>query len=65
MGNGDVLEILVHKNLRLSEFIVSDILRSSQLPIVFRLLVHIRIKNLSDTAEKIRSWERFHSLISQ
>jgi hypothetical protein len=34
-GNGDVLDIVVYKNVRLSEFIVSDIQNSDHLPIVF------------------------------
>jgi hypothetical protein len=34
-GNGDGLDIVVHKNVRLSEVIVSDILNSDHLPIVF------------------------------
>jgi hypothetical protein len=33
-GNGDVLDIVVHKNIRLLEFIVSAILDSDHLPIV-------------------------------
>jgi hypothetical protein len=40
-GNGDVLDI-VNKNARLSEIIVSDILDSDHLPIIFHLLDHIR-----------------------
>jgi hypothetical protein len=34
-GNGDVLDIVVHRNIRLSNVIVSDILDSDCLPIVF------------------------------
>jgi hypothetical protein len=34
-GNGDVLDIFVHKNVRLSEVIVFDILNSDYLPVVF------------------------------
>jgi hypothetical protein len=46
--NGDVLDIVVHKNVRLSEVIVSDILDLDYLPIVFHLLDHIRTRILSD-----------------
>jgi hypothetical protein len=34
-GNGDVLDIMVHQNIRVSDIIVSDILRPDHLPIVF------------------------------
>jgi hypothetical protein len=47
-GNCDVLNIVVHKNVWLSEVIVSDILGSDHLPIVVQLLDHIRTRNLSD-----------------
>jgi hypothetical protein len=38
-GNGDVLNILIHKNIGLSHVTVSDILDSDQLPILFHSLV--------------------------
>jgi hypothetical protein len=41
-GNGDVLDIVVHKNVRLSEVIVSDILDSDHLPNIFHVLDHVR-----------------------
>jgi hypothetical protein len=47
-GNSDVLDIAVHKNARLSEVTVSDILNSDHLPIVFHLLDHVGTGNLSD-----------------
>jgi hypothetical protein len=34
-GNADVLDIIVHKNVRLSEVTVSDIMESDHLPITF------------------------------
>jgi hypothetical protein len=40
-GISDVLDIVVHKNDRLSEVIVSDILDSDHLPIIFTLAVGI------------------------
>jgi hypothetical protein len=43
-----VLDIVVHKNVRLSEGIASDILDSDHLPVVFHLLDHVRTRNLSD-----------------
>jgi hypothetical protein len=63
-GNGDVLDIVVHKNIRLSNVIVSDILDSDHLPIIFNILDHVRTKNFSAPTEKFRDWERFQSLAS-
>jgi hypothetical protein len=45
-GNGDVLNIVVQKNVQQSVVIVSDILDSDHLPIIFHLLDHIRTRNL-------------------
>jgi hypothetical protein len=56
-GNGDVLNIVVHKNIRLSDVSVSDILDSDHLPILFHILDHVRTNKISD-------WERFQSLAS-
>jgi hypothetical protein len=47
VGNGDVLDIVVHKNIRLSNVIISDILNSDHLPIIFRILDHVRTLNAS------------------
>jgi endonuclease/exonuclease/phosphatase family metal-dependent hydrolase len=44
--------IVVHKNIRLSNVIVSDILDSDHLPIIFHILNHVRTHNLSAPAEK-------------
>jgi hypothetical protein len=55
-GNGDVLEIVLHKNVRLSEVIVSEILDPDRLPIVFHLLGHIRSRNLSDPVDNFTDW---------
>jgi hypothetical protein len=64
VGNGDVLDIVVHKNIGLSNVIVSDILDSDHLPIIFHILDHVRIKNVSAPFEKFTDWERFQSLES-
>jgi hypothetical protein len=50
--SGDVLDIVAHKNVRLSEVIVSDNLDSDHLPIVFHLLHHVRTRNTSDPVHK-------------
>jgi hypothetical protein len=51
-GNGDVLDIVVHQNIRLSEVIVSDILDSDHLPILFHILDYVKIRNVSEPIEK-------------
>jgi hypothetical protein len=48
MGNEDVLDIVVHKNIRLSNVIVSDILDSDHLQIVFHIPDHVRTKQISE-----------------
>jgi hypothetical protein len=64
VGNGDVLDIVVHKNIRLSNVIVSDILDSDHLPIIFHILDHVRTKSISAPFEKLTDWEQFQSLAS-
>jgi hypothetical protein len=64
-GNGDVLDIVMHKNVQLSEVIVSDILDSDHLPVVFHLLDHIITRNLLDLVDKFTDWEHFQSLVSE
>jgi hypothetical protein len=59
VGNGDVLDIMVHKNIRLSNVIVSDILDSDLLPIIFHILDHVRTENVSAPLKKFTDWERF------
>jgi hypothetical protein len=61
----DVFDIVVHKNVRLPEVIVSDILDSDHLPIVFLLLDHVRNRNLSDLVDKFTIWERYSILSSE
>jgi hypothetical protein len=50
-GNGDMLDI-VHKNVRLSEVIVSDILDSDHILIVFHLLDHVRTRKFFNPVDK-------------
>jgi hypothetical protein len=63
-GSADELAIVVHKNVRLSNDIVSEILDSDHLPIIFHILDHVRSKNVSAPLEKFTDWERFQSLAS-
>jgi hypothetical protein len=65
VGNGDVLDILVHKNVRLAEVIVSDILDSNHLPIVLQLLDRVRTRDLPDPVDKFTDEERFQSLATE
>jgi hypothetical protein len=64
-GNGDVLDIVVRTNVRLSEIIVSDILDSDHLSIVCHLLDHVRTSYLPDPVDKFTDWEQFKSLESE
>jgi hypothetical protein len=45
-GTGYVLDIVVHKNIRLSYITACDIQDSDHLPIIFHILDHIRTKKL-------------------
>jgi endonuclease/exonuclease/phosphatase family metal-dependent hydrolase len=47
-GNDDVLDIGVHQNIKVSDVIVSDILDSDHLPILFHILDHVKIRNISE-----------------
>jgi len=60
-----MLDILVHRNVRLSEVTVSDILDSDHLPILFPILDHVSGRNISVSVETHRYWEWFRSLISE
>jgi hypothetical protein len=64
-GNGDVLNIVVHQNIRESDAIISDILDSDHIPIVFHILDHVKIRTLSEHIEKFTDWERFQSITSE
>jgi hypothetical protein len=59
-----VLDIVVHKNIRLSDVIVSEILNSDHLPIMFHILDQVRTKQISEPLEKFTNWKRFQSLAS-
>jgi hypothetical protein len=60
-----VLYIVVHKNVRLSEVIVPDILNPDHMPVLFYLLDHVTTRNISDPVDKFTDWELFHSLVSE
>jgi hypothetical protein len=52
-----VFDIVVHKNVRLSEIIVSDILDSDHITILFHILDHFRTRNSSDPVDKFLDLE--------
>jgi hypothetical protein len=58
-GNRDVLEIVVHKIIRVSDVIASNILDSDHLPLIFHILDHIKIRNLSEPIENFTDCDRF------
>jgi hypothetical protein len=63
--NGDMLDIVVQQNIRLSDIIVSDILDSDHPPIAFHRLGHAKIRNNSEPTEKFTDWNRFQRLASE
>jgi hypothetical protein len=64
-GNGELLDIVVHTNIRVSDVIVSDILDSDHLPVVFHILDRVKVKNLSERIENFTDWNRFQNLASE
>jgi hypothetical protein len=48
-----------------SHVIVYDILDSDHAPMVFHILDHVKIKNLSEPIEKFTDWNRFQRLVSE
>jgi hypothetical protein len=49
--SGDLFNIFVQKNVRVSQVTVSDILGSDHLPTIFHLLDHVRTRNRSDPVD--------------
>jgi hypothetical protein len=56
LRNGDVLDIAVHKNIRISNVIVSDILDSDHLPTVLHILDPVITTKVSKSLEKFTDW---------
>jgi hypothetical protein len=63
-GNCDILNIVIHQNIRLSSVTVSNILNWDHLPILFHVLDHVKIRNFSEPIENYTDWEWFQSLAS-
>jgi hypothetical protein len=53
VGSGDVLDVAVHNNTRLSSVVVSDILDSDYLPIIFNILDHVRTTELLEHSKNL------------
>jgi hypothetical protein len=62
VGSGGILAIVVHQNIRLSGVVVSDILDSDHLPIVFLVPDHIKMKNLLDQLKNSQIGNGFKAL---
>jgi hypothetical protein len=62
-GNGDVLDIVVHLNIRLSVVIVSDILDSDNLPKLFHILDHFKIRIYRKLLKNLHIGIRFKILL--
>jgi hypothetical protein len=51
--NGDILDIVIHQNIRLSDVTVFYILDSDHLPILLYLMEHVKVRNPSKPVEKL------------
>jgi hypothetical protein len=65
VGNGNVLNIVAHKNVQLPEVIIPDILDSDNQPIIFHLLNLVRTRNTWPMVGKFTDWDWFQSLTSE
>jgi len=63
-GNGDVLDNVVHQNVRLSGVIVSDTMDSTHLQILFHILDHVNARDILAPVESHTDCERFRGLTS-
>jgi hypothetical protein len=63
-GNGDVLGIVAHQNVRLSGVTVSDVMDSDHLPVFFHILDHVSARDISGPVQIRTDWERFQTLTS-
>jgi hypothetical protein len=63
-GNGDVLDIVLHRNVRITDENILEILDSDHLPILFHMLDHVSTRDISAPVEIHTVWEGFQSLAS-
>jgi hypothetical protein len=45
--------------------IISDILDSAHIPVLFHTLDHVKIRNISEPVDKFLDWDRFQRLASE
>jgi hypothetical protein len=64
-GRGVVLHIVVHQKVQLSEAIVTDILESHHLPVIFNTLDPVRTRKALDPVENLTDLELFQNLASE
>jgi hypothetical protein len=64
-GNGDALDIVLTKSVRLPDVTVSDILESDHLPTFSHILDNVKVKETLNEVEIFTHWERFQSLASE
>jgi hypothetical protein len=65
VGNGDMLDTVIHQNIRVSDVTVSDILDLDHISAVFHILDHVKIKNLLEPTEESTDLDWFESLTSE
>jgi hypothetical protein len=56
------LDIVVHQNIRVSDGTVSDNLETDHIPVIFHIMGHAKIRNLSEPVEKVKSGIGFKAL---
>jgi endonuclease/exonuclease/phosphatase (EEP) superfamily protein YafD len=61
-GNGDVLDVVLHRNVRISDINKLEILESDHLPILYHMLDHVSTRDKSAPIEIHTDWEQFQSL---
>jgi hypothetical protein len=62
--NGDILDTVIHYNVRLSGVTVSDVLDSDHLPIFLNILDQVCARDNSARVERHTDWDLFRSLTS-
>jgi hypothetical protein len=62
--NTDVFDIVLHRNVVLSNIIFSDIQDSRHPPIIFHILDRVTFSYIQNRVEKFSDWEWFQGLVS-
>jgi hypothetical protein len=56
------LDIVVHYNIGVWDGTVSDMLETDHITVLFHIVDHVKIRNLSETVEKLQSGIGFKAL---